>query len=118
MYEYKNLNPLNRHEEDCTIRSISCAIDKSWDYVYNMMSNIAQNKATMMDDREFIIDYLDSNYERVPYLPKTVGEVSEKYVNNILLITMNGHICCSKYGIIYDTFDPRDRFVEEAWIVK
>jgi hypothetical protein len=86
--------------------------------VYDELSDLAQHKGTLMDKREFIIDYLDSRYERVPYLPKTVGETAHKYVNHILLITMNGHICCSKYGIIYDTFDPRDRFVEEAWIIK
>lgn len=116
-YRYYNANPLNKYEEDCTIRSISCAIDKSWDYVYNMLSDRAQAKRTMMDDREFIIDFLDSNYNRVPYLPETVGEVSGMYPDSILLITMNGHIVCSKYGVIYDTFDPRNRYVEEAWIV-
>jgi len=118
MYKYYNANPLNKYEEDCTIRSISCVTGKSWDYVYDKMSDLAQQQGTMMDDREFIINYLDSKYKRVPYLPLTVGETSEYYVNNILLITMNGHICCSKYGTIYDTFDPRDRYVEEAWIVK
>ena len=45
------------------------------------------------------------------------------FPNNILLITMNGHITCSKpdkNGIptIYDTFDPRNREVEDVWIVK
>jgi hypothetical protein len=117
MYKFHNANPLNRFEDDCTIRAISCATGKSWDCVYDELSDLAQIKGTMMDNKDFIIDYLDTRYRRVPYLPNTVGETADRYVFNILLITMNGHICCSKYGIIYDTFDPRDRFVEEAWIV-
>lgn len=34
-----------------------------------------------------------------------------------ILITMFGHITCSKYGVIYDSFDPRERPAEFAWIV-
>jgi hypothetical protein len=54
----------------------------------------------------------------------TVGYVSSMFPNNTLLITIPGHITCSKpdknTGIptIYDTFDPRDREVESVWIVK
>ena len=118
MYRFKNENPLGKFENDCTIRAISCATHRSWDEVYDEMSDLAQNNGTMMDDRDFIIGYLDSKYKRVPYLPKYVGEVGREYPNNIILCTMNGHICCIKYGIIYDTFNPSDRYVEEAWIVK
>ena len=47
-----------------------------------------------------------------------VGETSEFYKDNILIISMNGHLCCSKYGVIYDTFDPRERITEDAWIIE
>lgn len=117
-YRFYNANPKGLFQNDCTIRAISLATDKSWDAVYENMSDIAQFEGTMMDDRNFIIRYLDTKYERVPYLTKTVGELSKKYSNNILLITMDGHITCSKYGVIYDSFDPRERVVEDAWIVK
>ena len=40
------------------------------------------------------------------------------FPNNTLLITMSGHIVCSKNGIIYDTFDCRNRQVEYVWLVK
>lgn len=43
---------------------------------------------------------------------------TKEFLNNVILITMNGHITCSKYGIIYDTFDPRDREAEFVWIVE
>ncbi len=118
MYRYANKNARGKFENDCTVRAISMATDKSWDDVYEMMSDIAQYEGTMMDDRDFINKYLSKKYKKVPYLPFTVGEVSNEYPDNILLITMNGHITCSKYGIIYDTFDCRSRMAEEAWIVK
>lgn len=117
MYRYYNANVLNKHEEDCVIRAISCAIGKSWDYVYDMLSDEAQKEGTMMDNRNFVINYLDKKYKRLPIFDENVGEISYKYRDRILLITMSGHITCSKYGIIYDTFDCRDRKAEFVWIV-
>lgn len=118
MYRFYNANARGLFANDCTIRAISMATGKSWDEVYEHLSDIAQFEGTMMDDRNFINRYLSTKYEKVPYLSETVGEVAEDYPDNILLITMNGHITCSKYGVIYDSFDPRDRIVENAWIVK
>lgn len=118
MYRFKNENPLNKFENDCVIRALSCATHKSWDEVYDTLSDIAQFNGTMVDDRDFVRSYLDSKYSRVPFTLNSVGETSEFYKNNILLITMNGHICCSKYGVIYDTFDPRERRTEDAWIIE
>ena len=78
----------------------------------------AQYNGTLFDQRDFVLWYLDSNYERVTFLPKTVGELAREYPDNIMLCTMKGHICCIKYGTIYDTFDPSERFVEYAWFVE
>jgi len=116
MYKYYNENPLNKYEDDCVIRAISCATNKSWDYVYDYLSDIAQYEGTLLDKRDFVINYLDRIYQRINTNGK-VGEVSAKYPHNTLLITMNGHIVCSKNGIIYDTFDCRDREVEYVWLV-
>ena len=41
MYKYYNANALNRYEDDCVIRAISCATNKSWDFVYDYLSDIA-----------------------------------------------------------------------------
>ena len=117
MYKFYNNNALGLFKNDCTIRAISLAEGNSWDYTYNKMSDIAQSKGTMMDDSKFIRWYLDCNYERVPYLKETVGETASLYPDATLLITMRGHITCSKNGVIYDSFDCRLRDVEDAWIV-
>lgn len=117
MYIYYNANVLDKHEEDCVIRSISCATGKSWDYVYDVLSDEAQLRGTMMDKRDFVINYLDLKFKRLIVNDETVGELSSRYKNNILLITMKGHITCSKYGVIYDTFDCRNRKAEYVWLV-
>ena len=117
MYKYYNANVLNKYEDDCVIRAISCATGKSWDYVYDYLSDIAQYEGTLLDKRDFVIGYLDRTYQRLDDIYGTVGQVSGMFPYNTLLITMRGHIVCSKNGIIYDTFDCRDREAEYIWLV-
>ena len=118
MYRFYNNNALGLFQNDCTVRSLSFATGHSWDDTYQHMSNLARLKGTMMDDKDFIIDYLDERYERVSTHNLKVGEVSAIYNDNVVLITMQGHIVCSKYGVIYDSFDCRDRQAEFCWIIK
>ena len=59
MYRYYNANALNKYEDDCVIRAISCATNKSWDYVYDYLSDIAQYEGTLLDKKNFVIKYLD-----------------------------------------------------------
>ena len=118
MYKFHNNNSLGLFTNDCTIRAISTATNNTWDDTYEHLSNTARLKGKMMDDKVFIKEYLDERYKRIYNTPKTVGETAGTYSDNILLITRNGHIVCSKYGVVYDSFDCRDRLVEYCWIVK
>ena len=118
MYKYYNANALGKLQPDCFLRALSCATGKSWDTIYEKISNLAQYQGMMMDNAEFVLDYLDRMYKRA-YFKKgmTIGDVSTKYKNNIVLITTKGHIVCSKYGTVYDTFDSTHRLAEFCWIV-
>lgn len=118
MYLYYNENPLGLFEDDCVIRSISCATDRSWDSVYDELSDLAQARGTLLDKRDFVRWYLDSHFQRISNPPYRVYQVAEKFKNNIVLCTMRSHICCIRYGIIIDTFYPGDKVVEDVWIVK
>lgn len=117
MYRFYNNNSLGNFVNDCTIRAISLAEGNTWDYTYDKLSNLAQSKGTMMDDKYFIREYLNDRYERI-YENGTVGQIAGEYPDKILLITMKGHITCSLYGVILDSFDCRKRNVEYVWIVK
>jgi hypothetical protein len=118
MYKFHNNNALGLFENDCTVRAISTATGNSWDDTYKHLSNTARLRGTMMDDKDFIKDYLDEHYDRMYDIPETVGEVAGAYPNNVLLITMNGHITCAVYGVIYDSFDCRERIAEYCWKIK
>ena len=71
----------------------------------------------MFDKRDFVRNYLDRTYTRIPIENASVGYIAGMFPRNTILITMNGHITCSKNGTIYDTFDCRDREAESVWLV-
>lgn len=116
-YKFFNANARGKFVNDCTIRAISLAEGKTWDETYEELSKIAQQNGIILDDVNFIEPFLDSRYERVCFDGKTVGEFVNEYSQGIFLITMNGHITCSVNGVIYDTFDCRERFMWCAWRV-
>lgn len=118
MYKFHNANPLELFTDDCTIRAISMAEGNTWDYTYDKLSDLAQEKGTLFNNRDFILWYLDSHYKRVPTYDMNVGELSYYYKDKVLLITMPNHITISKYGTIYDIFDCRKYQVEYAWLIK
>lgn len=117
MYRYYNANPKNNDITDCFIRSLSCATGKSWDYTYNKISDMAQWEGTTMDNADFIIKYLDRNYERMPKFYGTIEDAGEFYNKDIILVTTQGHIVCVKRGLILDTWDSSHKPVQYIWRV-
>lgn len=115
MYKYLNNNTHQRFVDDCTVRAISLAENKSWNYTYNKLSDLARSKGLMFNSVEFIEDYLDYNYLRECHTAKTVGEFAYENQKGTFLVTMPNHITVVIDGIIYDTFDCSDRIMRCAW---
>lgn len=113
MYQYYNANPLGRHVSDCAIRAISLAEGKSWDSTYEQLSDFAKKEAITLSEIEFIDNYLADRYERYCQNEKllTVGDFANLGLFGKWLATMSGHITAIIDGVIYDTFDPSDRYL-------
>lgn len=71
-YKHYNANPLDANVSDCTIRAISTAEGKTWDETYEELSRLAQKDGILLDDVDFIEDYLDRRYLRQCHYSKTV----------------------------------------------
>ena len=119
MYKYYNANEHNNFVNDCVIRAISTAEDKSWSYTYDDLSRIAKNNGILLDDVNFVEPLLDYRYDRVKVFPdETVGDFAERCSEGIYLITMPNHITTVIDGVVYDTFDCRDRLLLCVWRVE
>lgn len=117
MYKYYNANSKGNFVSDCVIRAISLAEGKTWDETYDKLSDLAREEGLLFSSVPFVEDYLDERYKRVDCKTKTVGEFVATHPKAIYLITMNGHITCSYYGVIMDTFDCSNRKMKSAWKV-
>ena len=115
MYRYYNNNPLDRHIDDCTIRSIGLLENRTWEDVYKELVYLSSNKGYLFDEVKFIEDYLDNKYPRECHYSMTVGEFAKEFPYGKYAVTMNGHITSIIDGVIYDTFDPSDRIMRCAW---
>lgn len=65
MYKYYNANPLGKIQSDCFLRALSCATNKSWDYVYENISDIAQSQDRMLNEQTniFLKKIVEQNEE-------------------------------------------------------
>ena len=112
---YYNANPLGRKVNDCTVRAISLATNSTWDETYDWLSSYAKEQAIMMDEVDYIDEFLEKNFTKLcgckNQVKVTIAQFVETHPVGTLLNTMNGHITCCINGCIYDTFNPKDRIV-------
>ena len=86
---------------------------------YDDLSRIAKKNEILLDDVNFVEPLLDYRYNRIETYPgDTVRDVLADNPKGIYLITMNDNITDGIDGIVYDTFDCRDRIVRNVWVVK
>ena len=115
MYKFHNQNSHQRFVDDCTVRAISLAENKTWNYTYDKLSDLARSKGLMFNSVEFIEDYLDYFYRRECHSSITVGDFADENNIGTYLVTMPNHITVIIDGTIYDTFDCSDRIMRCAW---
>ncbi len=118
MFQYYNRNPKNRDIEDCVIRSLSLLTNRSWEDVYKELTYFSSRDGYMTDNVEFVEKYLDDRYPRECHYSKTVGEFAYEHPFGKYAVTMNNHITAIIDGVIYDTFDPSERIMRCAWVIK
>lgn len=118
MYKYYNANSQGNFVNDCVIRAVSVAENMSWEDTYDDLSRIAKKNGILLDDVGFVDPLLDYRYDKIPLQHnETVGDFVTSHPIGTYLITMTGHITVAKNGVVYDTFDCRDRLIKNIWKV-
>ena len=115
MFKYYNANPQKLLINDCVLRSISVAEGISWNECQEKLSYLANKKAMLLNDVEFVEDYLDDRYPRECCNNMTVGEFAKNCPKGHFVVTMNGHITAIIDNVIVDTFDCSDRIMWCCW---
>ena len=118
MYKYYNANSQGNFVNDCVIRAVSVAENTTWEETYDDLSEIAKKNGILLDDVNFIDPLLDYRYNRIPLFRNiSIGEFVCSHKYGVYLITVPGHITVVKNGVLYDTFDCRDKIIKDVWKV-
>lgn len=118
MYRYLNVNPKGEIKGDCVVRAISFALNIDYYDVVDMLihnSNYFNCNLLVRDCYSKILT-IDFNLPEYSGNGMSVKQLAYEFNDKILIIRTEGHLTCSKYGIIYDIWDCSDEIVDCFWV--
>lgn len=118
MYRYYNNNPHHMLTDDCVLRAIAVAEGISWDDCQRKLSYLSGKQGLLLNDVDFVEDYLDSLYPRKCYKNMTIGEFADISPKGNFVATTNGHITAIINNVIVDTWDCSDCIIKCCWQIK
>lgn len=114
-YEYYQPNPVSPNEDDCVIRAICKATGKDWDTVYMELCVEGMKRGTWGNVNHVWDSYLRSNGYKRYAIPNTcpecytVGQFAEEHNKGIYTLATGSHAVTIQDGVVYDSFDSRQR---------
>ena len=121
MYIYANPNPDNNQTDDCVIRALSIAMNKSWDDVYVELALTGFMLKDMMDKNKVWGRYLRDNGFRRYSLPNTcpdcytVKDFCEDYPEGTYITATGTHVIAVINGNHYDTWNSENEALMSFW---
>ena len=120
MYRFYNRRPDGDLREDCVCRAISAATGLKYDAVENLLTLTAHECGCDKLNIHCYHNLIDGTlcYKRYNAHGATVGELSERYRDKRLIIRISGHLTCSLYGNVADTWDCTEKQADVYWIIE
>ena len=122
-YIHYNANPAQKKTNDCIIRSLSLAYDKTWIEVFDELTEIARENFDVVTSKEVYAEYLQKHgAEYIKTMTKysrlSGGDFADQYQEGVYILRMANHLTVCRQGIIYDTWDCSGKMVYNAWLVR
>lgn len=119
-YQFLNLQPLGKIEQDCVCRAISFGVGEDYYTIQDKLHLTAQ----LFECEELCVccykHLLDSVYclKRIEsYHGCTVEDFINMNPAGKFIIRVDGHLTACENGILYDIWDCRDEIVDIVWQV-
>lgn len=121
MYIHANPNPIGKYVDDCVIRAIAIATDRSWDdiyihvclqgYIMKNMPSVDRVWGTYLSSIGFIGEQL---YNNCPDC-YTIRDFCEDNPEGTFLLATGSHVVAVIDGSYYDTWDSGDELITTVW---
>lgn len=122
-FKFYNANPKNRRSDDCVIRAIATATDKSWEEVLQGLFEIALKEKRILSEVECYGKYLvklgwtKQKQPRKSDNTKFTGREFVTQFKGVAIAHIGGHhIVCIKGGKVWDTWDSTDGCIGNYWV--
>jgi len=122
MFKKTNANPKNKRTNDCVIRAIALAENKTWLEVFDELTKLARENTLMMNDKRLYEKHLALNGWHKEAMPKedgrriTVRRFAEKYGGSALIRVVSHLTYLDEEGTLLDTWDCSHKCVGNYWI--
>lgn len=122
MWEYFNPNPVAAREEDCAVRSVSAALDISWDEAFDLIAHNAKQMGAMMHRDAAWGSVLRQNGFKRAIIPNscpdcyTAEDFCRDNPHGTYVLGFGTHTACVvDGGILLDTWDSSDEVPIYVW---
>lgn len=125
-YRFYNPHPQQKLVADCVKRSLTLATGKDYKQVSLELNRLkkeigAKEFNSTENWKEFVkrLGWKKLSFPAIKDQPRMNGYTfTEKYPKGTYLLRMAGHLVTVKDGVLYDTWDSRDKCVYNAWRVE
>ena len=117
-----NPNPLGKQANDCVVRAIAVATERSWGEVYQDLCRMGRRECDMPSSNSVWGLYLQEMGFRQFLLPEscprcvTVWACCDRYPMGTYIIGTGDHAVCVIDGCYYDSFDSGDEVPSYFWM--
>lgn len=121
MYIHANPNPIGRYVDDCVVRAICIATNRTWDDVYIQLCLQGYIMKNMPSVNKVWGAYLSSiGFVNEPIYVDcldcyTIKDFCKDNQSGIYILATGSHVVCSIDGNYYDTWDSGDESPMSVW---
>lgn len=118
LYQQHNLNPRERKRDDCVVRAIALATDKSWLQVFDGLVEMARKNFEMPSSKsvyETLLKQYGWTKHPMPKIGNRRVQLGNLEVTGRCVATVSGHMTVIIDGTVYDIWDCREKCVGNYW---
>lgn len=126
VFEYLNINPFDKHTDDCVARALAFALGKSWADVYKDLLEVTLHTGYALGSNECVEKYLKSIGYIKQKQPKkangtkyTGGEFAKMHKKDTIICKIGSHhISVIKGGKVRDIWNCSECCIGNYWLIE
>lgn len=120
-YQFYNINPLDKIEEDCVCRAISGALDLCYyeiQHKLELVGDLFDCESLCVCCYKFLLDEVYCLERIEEFSGMTIRDFLEINPYGTYIIRCDGHLTHARDGVLLDTWDCSNMEIRIIWVVR